>query len=625
MRCGWAKRTSSPIAGPGKVHAPVPPTINGPNRLIGLVRSVPTVEPAPPSCCRLATAKPCSSISTRSQPKSPSERTPLSSLIRPDGMAPKPWWFPTTSHSYRCRRAHLNSTARRTSGSSCARIGCQTGFSNPSTISSTTAATLGTHSSTNPGRLCPSRDATGQKSVTQSEDWYNSGVAIPRKPDELPVARFAEQKCMGCHTTGFDFMPVGTPPASAHWNMKGNGELAVGCERCHGPGSKHVDLAKQKAAAGSKLDPEHDPTLIVHGLKDLSLDQQNQVCGQCHARLGGKSQGVLGFPDTLDGKLFLPGDFNLAERALFWSYVNPNSIPGQGFDNFWPDGRGKKSRTQWQDHIAGAHAVKAGASCTTCHTFHGDAVSKDPQQTSKLRQPPKELCESCHHVGGLAKQPNMEMYSGLPNLVASSQHADQGVACADCHMGAVGQRMTKTAAGTTDTAAAFDVSFHGTSIIPASPGTPPFGLFDERGNCEVWHTDQRVMANGTVPPKKTPAELLDYVNKIKNSTRLAVNQIQARGATNKNTDAKTELQLSNARANINMILLDGSMGFHNTRVNQAGDVSPEGGVGDCLRLANLWVELACRSSGANCTGEPFNPVTGPITEPNPPVCLTPKN
>ena len=46
--------------------------------------------------------------------------------------------------------------------------------SNPSTISSTTAATLGTHSSTNPGRLCPLRDATGQKSVTQSEDWYKA-------------------------------------------------------------------------------------------------------------------------------------------------------------------------------------------------------------------------------------------------------------------------------------------------------------------------------------------------------------------------------------------------------------------------------------------------------------------
>src|SRR5262249_41597285 len=83
----------------------------------------------------------------------------------------------TISHSCRCRRAHPNSTARKTSGSSCVRIGCQTGFSNPSTISSTTAATLGTHSSTSPGRLCPSRDATGQQSVTQSEDWYYSAPA----------------------------------------------------------------------------------------------------------------------------------------------------------------------------------------------------------------------------------------------------------------------------------------------------------------------------------------------------------------------------------------------------------------------------------------------------------------
>ena len=111
-------------------------------------------------------------LSTRSQPKSPPEHTPFSSLIRPAGMAPKPWLCRATSHSCRCRHARPNSTARKTSGSSCVRIGCQTGSSNPSTISSITAATPGTHSSTNPGRSCPSRDATGQQSVTQSEDWY---------------------------------------------------------------------------------------------------------------------------------------------------------------------------------------------------------------------------------------------------------------------------------------------------------------------------------------------------------------------------------------------------------------------------------------------------------------------
>ena len=85
----------------------------------------------------------------------------------------------------------------------------------------------------------------------QPENWVwfdNSELAIPRKPDELPIARFAEAKCMGCHTTGFNFVPPDPPPASQHWKMQGAGEMAIGCERCHGPGSKHVEAAKQKEA-----------------------------------------------------------------------------------------------------------------------------------------------------------------------------------------------------------------------------------------------------------------------------------------------------------------------------------------------------------------------------------------
>ena len=459
--------------------------------------------------------------------------------------------------------------------------------------------------------------------------WYdNSEMAIPRKPDELPVTRFAEPKCMGCHTTGFDFAPPDPPPAAQHWRMQGAGELAVGCERCHGPGSKHVEAAKQKEAMGSKLDPRTDATWIVHGLKDLSLDQQNQVCGQCHARVGGKTQSVLAFPEILDHKPFLPGDFNLTERARFWSYIDPatttagnppSTTLGQGFDTFWHDGRGKKSRTQWQDHVSSAHATKAGASCMTCHAFHGDAVSKEPQQQSKLRQAPKELCESCHNQSGSTKQPNKEMYVGGPNS-ASSQHADQGVECVDCHMGAVGQRMTKTAAGE----AAYDVSFHGTSIaLPIHDDTTPLQPLEMRGSCEVCHTDQRVMANGTKPPKKTTLELLDYVRKIQDSTKAAIVEIQTRGATNKNKDTKTILELSNVQANLNAILMDGSMGVHNSRITLQGKVSPQGAVAECLRLANIWVELACRQPGANCRPATNNPIKGKVTEPNPPLCLSP--
>jgi DDE superfamily endonuclease len=70
-------------------------------------------------------------------------------------------------------RVRLNSTVRKTSGSSCAKIGCQTASSNPITISSTIAATPGILSSTNRGRSCQSRFAIGPTSVDQFEDWFN--------------------------------------------------------------------------------------------------------------------------------------------------------------------------------------------------------------------------------------------------------------------------------------------------------------------------------------------------------------------------------------------------------------------------------------------------------------------
>ena len=62
MRCGSARRTNSPIAGPGKVHDLAPFTINAPSRAICSVRSTRNAGPAPPSCCRPATARPCSFI-----------------------------------------------------------------------------------------------------------------------------------------------------------------------------------------------------------------------------------------------------------------------------------------------------------------------------------------------------------------------------------------------------------------------------------------------------------------------------------------------------------------------------------------------------------------------------------
>jgi hypothetical protein len=275
---------------------------------------------------------------------------------------------------------------------------------------------------------------------------------------------------------------------------------------------------------------------------------------------------------------------------LLWSVQNER----------YPFGLSNIFQTKPPAKLAVSQEIRAGA-------------PNDSQQQSKLRQPPTELCESCHSLAGTTKQPNKEVYAGGLNL-AGSQHADQGVLCVDCHMGAVPQRKTKTLAGD----AAWDVSFHGTS-------SPVSKRVDVPGSCGVCHTDQRLMANGTKPPLKTGQELLDYVRKIQDSTKSSITKIQSRAETNKNKDkdSQTLLQLNNAQANLDIILLDGSLGVHNSRVSANGVVSLQGAIAECLRLANVWVELACRKPGANCTGDVYYPINGPITEPTSPVCLAP--
>src|SRR3954464_2909064 len=185
MRCVSVRRTNSPIAGPDKARVPGPSTINAPNQPICSARYAPSAEPALPSCCPLATPRPCSSISTKSQRKSRPAHTPFSFSIKLDGTAPKTSRLPKTSRSCRCRRVRQSSTLKKIFGSSCGQTGCQTASSNPSTTSSTIAATPGTRSSTSPGKSCPSLAVIGQSPVTYCEDWYKFCVGDGLERDAI--------------------------------------------------------------------------------------------------------------------------------------------------------------------------------------------------------------------------------------------------------------------------------------------------------------------------------------------------------------------------------------------------------------------------------------------------------
>ena len=90
-----------------------------------------------------------------------------SSSIKPDGICQQDCSFPPTSPLCHCRRSALNSIRSKISGNICATTGSRTASSNPTTISSITAAMPGIRSSTAPGKSCPSDYACGHMGSDQ--------------------------------------------------------------------------------------------------------------------------------------------------------------------------------------------------------------------------------------------------------------------------------------------------------------------------------------------------------------------------------------------------------------------------------------------------------------------------
>ncbi len=100
---------------------------------------------------------------------------------------------------------------------------------------------------------------------TRNGSWINS----PGYQDGTAwYARKVIPKCLECHATyvetvGHD-LPVYDPTTLI---------LGISCERCHGPGADHVSYHRSHADGAAKY--------IVNP-SDLSADQQNSICAQCH-------------------------------------------------------------------------------------------------------------------------------------------------------------------------------------------------------------------------------------------------------------------------------------------------------------------------------------------------------
>lgn len=252
----------------------------------------------------------------------------------------------------------------------------------------------------------------------------------PKKPEEMPAKQTVDYQCNGCHTTAF-----GAKKDDQGKYSFSRLEGGVGCEACHGPGSKHVAAEGQGGIANPAK---------------LGTWQQEQLCGQCHIRVTSKQDKDFAFPLG-----FKVGQTDLQDRVEFWTYSTKPPF-------FWPNEDDRKNRQQYHDTMRSGH-MASGVTCSTCHLDHATV-----HQKSSLKLPRDQQCIGCHSA-------QKAMFDG-------SVHAQKGVVCVDCHMAKMGNRAGATQKTPKDP---FDVSAH--TMRPVTPAQAD--VFKMRSSCDKCHKD----------------------------------------------------------------------------------------------------------------------------------------
>ena len=171
------------------------------------------------------------------------------------------------------------------------------------------------------------------------------------------------QGCQQCHGSQIS---VEFSPALQRYDTRFS-TLAINCESCHGPGRRHVELARSGRMGTS-------PDIGMRALQTLSKDQSIQVCFQCHAV---KSQLQPGY---LPGKR-LEDHFGL-------------KLP-QVLDTVYrADGRTRTFAYQ-EGHLASDCYLSGSMTCVDCHDPHSQRY-RDVNGTPLPGRFDDRQCVSCH-------------------------------------------------------------------------------------------------------------------------------------------------------------------------------------------------------------------------------------
>ena len=181
-------------------------------------------------------------------------------------------------------------------------------------------------------------------------------------PDHPAFSRPVRTKCVFCHVGHSE------PIDSSIHRLKIH-DLTIGCERCHGPGSLHVELHE----SGGEIPSGGDNTIVnpVH----LERAQQESICAQCH--LGGAA--LVSLRGRNIGQ-YRPG-LNLSDFAI--SYVTETENEAMTVVGH-----------SEQMKLSRCYSESESLTCTTCHEPH-NPLAKEARPAFY-----RDTCLSCHSACG---------------------------------------------------------------------------------------------------------------------------------------------------------------------------------------------------------------------------------
>lgn len=220
------------------------------------------------------------------------------------------------------------------------------------------------------------------------------------RPNHFGFHRKINRECMFCHNA----FPVDAAVGSdRHWEPYVFPEKlphGIGCQRCHGPGEKHVELAN----AGADL-VEIESSVVNPA--DLSLELQNDVCLQCHLQPSSQILSELVRQDRSEYS-YRPGQ-PLAEYRALLDYEEGKNEVGERFEI-------NHHAYRLQQSACFLHSSEA-LNCTSCHDPHRKVPVAE--RITHFRA----SCLKCHEVGSCDSAVSIE-----------SMETQNQANCVSCHM-----------------------------------------------------------------------------------------------------------------------------------------------------------------------------------------------